>query len=180
MKTKITALNATFILAISLLSCGSQSRTATAKKATSASDSSARQAAPNFKLSDLDGKDFALQDYKGKVVLLDFWATWCPPCVMSSPEVEKLNKDYDGKDFAVLSLSLDQSEDPVRSFIKRRGLTNRVAMVKDSGVDTLYDVQGIPSFFLIDKQGRLARRWGGYSPRMPEVWRQEIDELLKT
>ncbi len=134
--------------------------------------------APDFKLTDLSGKSFSLKDYKGKVVFIDFWATWCPPCVMSSPEVEKLGEDYQGKDFAIIRISLDDSEEPVREFLARHpDKVGRQAMT-DHKVDSDYNVSGIPAFYIIDKEGNLGRSWGGYHPMMPQVWRKEIDTLL--
>lgn len=136
-----------------------------------------RASAPDFTLKDLKGKTFSLHDYHGKVVLLDFWATWCPPCVLSSPEVEKLTKDYKGKKFEVIRISLDDSPEAVFSYMSSHPITSRIAMT-NGDVERDYQVQGIPAFYIIDQNGGLVKSWGGYHPMMPQIWRKEIDRLL--
>jgi thiol-disulfide isomerase/thioredoxin len=135
--------------------------------------------APDFTLKDLSGKTFNLAAQKGKVVFVDFWATWCPPCVMSVPEVEKMVEEYAGKNLVVISVSLDTTEAPVRRFVSTHKMTNRVALAGDSGVDSNYGVQGIPAYVIVDQQGNVVRGWEGYSPAMPAMWRKELDRLLK-
>jgi peroxiredoxin len=135
--------------------------------------------APDFSLKDLSGNTFKLSDQKGKIVFIDFWATWCPPCVMSVPEVEKLVEEYQGKNLVVVSVSLDSSATPVKRFMTSHKMTNRVVFAEDSGVDGAYGVQGIPAYVIVDKQGNVAKGWEGYSPAMPQLWRQELDRLLK-
>ncbi len=134
--------------------------------------------APDFTLNDLKGKKFSLSDLKGKVVLIDLWATWCGPCVMSTPEIQKLSDQYKTNAFEVLSLSLDQDEAPVRDFVKAFKMDNRVALVGNSGVDQLYQVRGIPAFYLIDPSGNVVGSWTGYHPSMISLWKGEIDRLL--
>jgi cytochrome c biogenesis protein CcmG/thiol:disulfide interchange protein DsbE len=136
-----------------------------------------RQSAPDFTLVDIKGNKFSLKDLRGKVVLLDFWATWCPPCVISSPEVEKISQEYKGKKFEVVRISLDDSPDAVLRYLSTHSLTGRIAMT-DGEVEQVYRVQGIPSFYMIDQTGGLVKSWGGYHPMMPKIWRQEIDRLL--
>jgi peroxiredoxin len=145
----------------------------------SAAKSYQKQKAPAFTLTDTTGKKFSLSDFKGKVVFVDFWATWCPPCVMSSPEVEKMSNDYKNTPLVVLSLSLDDSEDTVRKFLKTHKISNRVAVAANTDVPEHYSVRGIPAFYLIDQNGFVVRAWEGFSPTMPSYWRKEIDQLLK-
>ncbi len=134
--------------------------------------------APDFELTDLQGKKVSLKSLKGKVVFLDFWATWCPPCVISAPEVEKLVQDYKGKNFEVLSISLDSSETPVKRYLTTHKVTSRVMLAGESGVDGRYSVQGIPAYFIVDQNGNVAKAWEGYNPTMTKLWRKEIDRLL--
>jgi thiol-disulfide isomerase/thioredoxin len=135
--------------------------------------------APTFTLTDLSGKLFSLAAQKGKVVFIDFWATWCPPCVMSIPEVEKMVEEYNGKNLVVISISLDTSAVPVKRFMQTHKMTNRVALAGDSGVDSVYGVQGIPAYVIVDQDGNVARGWEGYNPIMTQQWRKEINRLLK-
>lgn len=136
--------------------------------------------APLFELTDLSGKKISLAAMKGKVVFLDFWATWCPPCVMSVPEVEKLVEEYQGKNLVVLSISMDSSEEPVKRFMAAHRMTNRVAMAGNSGVDVQYNIQGIPAYFIVDQKGNITKAWEGYNPVMTSLWRKEIDRLLSS
>jgi len=136
--------------------------------------------APDFTLQDINGKSVSLKDFRGKVVFIDFWATWCPPCVASSPKVEELSHDYAAKGVEVLSISLDDSAESVRAFAERKKLKNRMLMAGSSGVDVHYQINGIPSFFLIDQQGHVVAGWSGFSPAMANMWREEIDSLLKS
>jgi thiol-disulfide isomerase/thioredoxin len=136
--------------------------------------------APDFELLDISGKKVTLKEFKGKVVFLDFWATWCPPCVLSSPEVDKISHEYAGKKVEVLSISLDDEAETVKAFVARKNVTNRMLMVGSSGVDVHYQVNGIPTFFIIDQDGYFVASWSGYSPAMAKVWRSQIDALLKS
>lgn len=145
----------------------------------SAATSYQKQKAPAFTLNDIAGEKFSLSDFKGKVVLIDFWATWCPPCVMSSPEVEKLSTDYKNQPVVVLSLSLDDNADSVRNFLKTHKISNRVAIAANTDIPEHYAVRGIPAFYLIDQNGFVVRAWEGFSPAMPSYWRKEIEILLK-
>ena len=134
--------------------------------------------APAFELTDLDGVTFSLADLKGEVVFLDFWATWCPPCVVSAPEVERLSNDFRSKGLTVVSISLDDSLPPVRQFVERFGLSSRVALSNDPQLSARYGVQGIPHFVLIDREGYVAGVWEGFRPDFGAIWRREVERLL--
>ena len=135
--------------------------------------------APDFTLTDLQGGRVTLKELKGKVVFLDFWATWCPPCVASSPEVERLHRDYKEKKVVVLSINLDSEDKPVKRFLSTHRITSRVFMAGATGIDTKYQVDGIPSFYIIDQDGFITRAWAGFGSTMSAQWRKEIDRLLK-
>ncbi|MFN0117820.1 MAG: TlpA family protein disulfide reductase [Elusimicrobiota bacterium] len=136
--------------------------------------------APGFQFTDMNGKSVSLVNSKGKVVFIDFWATWCPPCVRSMPEVSKLHDDYEGKKVEILSLSLDENREDVVEFLRRGKYKNRVALVGESNVPNDFGLSSIPGFFIINKDGYIEREWAGYSPLMPVIWRKEIDRLLKS
>lgn len=134
--------------------------------------------APVFSLPNLAGKTVSLAEFKGRVVFLDFWATWCPPCRASVPEVEKLFGDYRGQNLHILGMNLDEDAAGVARFVQKKGLSYPVILAGGSGVADLYGVRGIPHFVLIDKNGKVAEWWAGYSPDMPAAWRAAIDRLL--
>ncbi len=109
--------------------------------------------APDFKLTDMDGNVVQLSDYRGKVVLVNFWATWCPPCVMEMPTLQDRYAKYGGKDFVVLAVDVDETELPVQAFMARNGLSFPVMIDEGGELYQLYQVRGLPSSYLIDEQG---------------------------
>ncbi len=118
--------------------------------------------AADFKLQDLDGKTVKLSDFKGKPVLIDFWATWCPPCRAAIPEIEKLHKNYGRKGLVVLGISSDQGGwDAVKSFVVEYGITYRILKGTDDIFDS-YQVRTIPMVVLLNKEGRIVKRYLGF------------------
>jgi thiol-disulfide isomerase/thioredoxin len=116
--------------------------------------------APDFTLVDLDGKQHRLSDYRGKVVLLNFWATWCPPCREEIPSMVKLNQLMAGKPFVMLCASIDEGgKDSVLGYFKTSG--NRLPItLLDSTADVakLYGTTGVPETFVIDKNGNVQEK----------------------
>jgi thiol-disulfide isomerase/thioredoxin len=118
--------------------------------------------AVDFSLQDMGGKNVKLSDYKGKVVLLDFWATWCPPCRASIPGLEKIHKTYKDKGLVILAVSLDEGGwDEVKSFIADSGITYTVLKGTDD-VSEQYQVRSIPMILILDKEGRITKRYLGF------------------
>ena len=117
--------------------------------------------ASDFSLKDMSGKTVRLSDYKGKVVLLEFWASWCPPCRASVPGIEKLHKAYKDKGLVVLAVSMDGGGlDEVKSFIKESGITYSVLQGTED-VAEKYEVRSIPMMLVLNKEGRIAKRYLG-------------------
>lgn len=142
--------------------------------------SSAAQKAADFSLKGIDGKTYTLSAYKGKVVLLNFWATWCPACVEELPSLKKLSAEFKGQDFQVLAVSLDSGEGPIKDFLAHEPLPFPV--LEDPGRKVafdLYAVFGIPASFLIDKQGGLEGRYYGSRDWTSPDMVQKIKALLK-
>jgi len=125
--------------------------------------------AADFTLPGLDGNESKLADYRGKVVLLNFWATWCAPCLREMPGMEVLSQKFGDKDFVVLGISNDQASHNKRvaTFIKRLNLTFPVLLDTDGKVSEYFSVSGIPVSFLIARDGSILahivgeREWGG-------------------
>lgn len=112
--------------------------------------------APDFKLKTLDNKEVKLSDYKGKKVILNFWATWCPPCKAEIPDLIKFYEDFKDKDVVILGVDLTQSEksqNAVADFLKSYGITYPVALDTDGTASKMYQVTGIPTSYIIDTQG---------------------------
>ena len=117
-------------------------------------DDAARQAA-NFTLTDLNGKSWTLKDLKGRVVLVNFWATWCPPCQKEMPDLEALYNQYKDQGFLILALSEDEETNKVAPFIAERKITYPILLDPGSKVNNLFEIQGIPKSFVYDRDGRL-------------------------
>jgi thiol-disulfide isomerase/thioredoxin len=130
---------------------------------TKCSQKQRQQAAPYFKLRNLDGREVSLDQLKGKVVLLDFWATWCVPCQMTMPLIEKLQKENPGK-VKVLAINLGESADVVREYVRSQNIESEVLLDEDSAVGSAYGAAGIPYQVLIDKNGIIRRVQEGAGP----------------
>lgn len=117
-------------------------------------DDVARQKA-NFTLTDLRGKTWTLKDLQGKVVLVNFWATWCPPCQKEMPDLEALYNQYKDKGFVILAISEDEETPKVAPFIAERKITYPILLDPGSKVNNLFQIQGIPKSFVYDREGNL-------------------------
>lgn len=113
------------------------------------------EVAPQFTLKDLSGKSVQLSDYKGKVVLVNFWASWCPPCKMEIPGFQKIYTAYKDRGFTIIGIATD---DVSRSFIKEMGMTYPVVMADDKVIKDYGNISGIPTSFLIGRDGRIIKK----------------------
>jgi cytochrome c biogenesis protein CcmG/thiol:disulfide interchange protein DsbE len=133
-------------------------------------------AAPDFTLADLDGRKLALSDYKGRVVLLDFWATWCSPCRTEIPHFVEMQNKYGPEGFQVIGISMDDDAKPVREFAQQYKLNYPVALGDDKLAERYGGVLGLPVNFIIDREGRIyAKHLGATSVA---VFDQEVKDLL--
>ncbi len=137
---------------------------------------SADTTAPNFTLQGLDGGSVTLRALKGKVVLIEFWATWCPPCRASLPASERIYSAYHGKGLVILGVSLDSGDwDAVKVFRNDFGITFPI-LKGDDEVSQNYQVRTIPMFVLVDREGNIRKRYLG-SGNEDEI-EKEIKALL--
>lgn len=115
--------------------------------------------APNFSFPGLDAKMVSLADYKGKVVLLNIWATWCPPCVEEMPSMEKLYKELKGENFEILAVSIDASgAKDVAPFMQKYKLSFPALLNPKGTIKGLYGAVGIPESFIINKEGIVEKK----------------------
>lgn len=137
--------------------------------------------APNFTLSNLTGEKIALKNFRGKVVLLDFWATWCKPCVKSMPALQKLHDQFASQNFTVLGISIDEDgKKKVDSFIKKHKIAYPILLdVGENPAWEAYKVKVIPMLFLVDRQGQIVQQWLG-EMNMQEVESAASALLKKT
>ena len=117
-----------------------------------ADDQSRQQA--DFTLTDLDGKAWNLKDLKGKVVLLNFWATWCPPCRKEMPDLEMLYRRFGAQGLIILGID-DEEAETVKPFIAQQGITYPVLLDPGRKVNTLFRIEGIPKTFVYDRDGKI-------------------------
>jgi len=132
--------------------------------------------APIFTLQDLNGNAVSLSQYQGKVVILDFFADWCPPCRQEIPDFIALEKDYGRKGLAVIGVAV-VAKDDARAFAKDMGI-NYPVLIDDGKASGMYGpIRSIPTTFIIDKNGRIAKKYIGYRPR--STFEADVQELLK-
>jgi peroxiredoxin len=134
--------------------------------------------APDFTLTTLDGTPLRLDDLRGKVVLLNFWATWCPPCKAEMPDLNALQQEYgEARDFVVVGVNVEEDTAEVKSFVDRQQLTFPIVFDSDGRVTTqLFGVRPLPTTFIIDRDGFIRDAWNGQiAPeamlaRLERVW----------
>jgi cytochrome c biogenesis protein CcmG/thiol:disulfide interchange protein DsbE len=131
--------------------------------------------APQFTLSDMAGRPISLSNYRGKVVILDFWAPWCPPCRREIPDFISLQDQYASQGLQIIGIGLDQPNN-VASFVQQYGINYPVA-IGDDAISNLYGgISGIPTTFIIDKEGNISNKFEGFTNRT--VFEEEIKKLL--
>ncbi|MBK7632235.1 MAG: TlpA family protein disulfide reductase [Ignavibacteriales bacterium] len=134
--------------------------------------------APDFSLKSFEGKTIKLSDYKGKVVIIDFWATWCPPCRKGIPDLVSIQNDFT-KDVIIIGISLDGEKTikDVPSFVKSYGINYPIVYGDEKVVSAYGGIEGIPTAFIIDKKGNVVDKHVGLVPK--DTYVNKIKELLK-
>ena len=159
--------------ALFLAACSTNAPAANAVK-----PASQRRAAPNFELKDADGQTVKLSDYRGKVVLLNFWATWCGPCKIEIPWFIDFETRYKDRGFAVLGVAMDdEGWEIVRPYLEAKKVNYRVVIGNDR-LATLYGgVESLPTTFLIDREGKIASVHVGLVSK--SEYANDIQQLLQ-
>ncbi len=138
--------------------------------------------APDFDLIGLNGHRVSLADMRGKVVFIDFWASWCPPCKKEFPELKKLTEEFKGDRFVTLAVSEDKVRSNVKSFISEyydMPANLIVLLDRKSKAIRKYSVGAMPTSFIIDANGVIRYIHFGFKESDPEVWRTELNTLIK-
>ncbi len=132
--------------------------------------------APDFTFKKVGGEKFTLSSLKGKVIILDFFATWCPPCRQEIPDFIQLKKDYEKKGLEIVGISLDKSESTVKEFYDKNGMNYIVVMGNNDIGDKYGGVSGIPTTFIIDRKGDIVNKHIGFTTK--EDFELEIKKLF--
>ncbi len=157
---------------------------AASRKAVALDSHRADAVAPAWSLPDLDGKTASLGDYKGKVLVIDFWGTWCGPCRQELPLVQKIYERYRERQVAFVGINWERDTGPdmnnrVRSYMTSTGLTFPCVLDSDRTAQIAYDVEGFPSLFVIDRTGKIRYKNVGVAPGVEQILSAQIDSLLE-
>lgn len=133
-------------------------------------------AAGALSVTTLDGETYDLTDFGGKIVILDFWATWCKPCLYGIPHFIELQKQYEDENFMVLGLSTDRSPQPVKQYRSEAGVNFPMAMATKPALQRFGPVQAIPTTFVIDHNNKIRHKKTGYADKA--YWEEWIKKLI--
>lgn len=133
---------------------------------------------PALRLQDLEGKEHTLGAYRGKVVLVNFWATWCEPCKDEMPSIERLRRSLEGRPFAVLAVNLAEPDSRVQRFLREVPLGFPVLMDRDTAAAKAWKARMLPATYIIGPDGRIRYSYLGELDWSREPVRKQIAELL--
>lgn len=177
MKIEASILAGCFIAAAAALIVSAASRLMPALASESALGVAAREPSPAWELNDLDSKVLKSSDFTGKVVILDFWATWCRPCRMEIPGFIELQKQYADKGLVIVGVSLDQSGvSAVKPFMEKMGINYPIVLGDETVTRAFGGIEGIPTTFIIDRTGNIVHKHVGYAHK--EEFEADIKPLL--
>jgi len=134
--------------------------------------------APGFELQDINGKTVSLSSFKGKPLVLNFWATWCPYCRKERAHLVSLYEKYRGKDLVVISISTDRSIDKLKSFMENNPAPFIVLSDSSGMISSTYGVRGFPTSFIVDRNGKIVRELVGYRQWTDKSSTDMIDGLV--
>jgi peroxiredoxin len=134
--------------------------------------------APSFSEKDHRGRLVTLDDFKGKVVFVNFWAPWCVPCRDELPELDRLYKKHQLEGFVVIGISVEASRSGVYSFLKKVPVTFPILIDATGHIAGLYRISGLPAGFLVDRTGVVHKRYWGFEQRSLSIYETDIAELL--
>jgi cytochrome c biogenesis protein CcmG/thiol:disulfide interchange protein DsbE len=132
------------------------------------------QTAPQFSFSSLEGKTVAMKDLANKVVVVDFWATWCPPCREEIPHLNKLYAELKGKGFEIVGISMDhEGTDVVKEFARELRIEYPIVMGDEEDAEAFGGIMGLPTTFIIDRSGNIVKKYVGLPPA------GDMEQLIK-
>ncbi len=165
----------TIVVVVAALALAACSRMGTGSNVRGAME---RKTAPNFSLKDADGRTVQLSDYRGKVVLLNFWATWCGPCKIEIPWFIEFEREHKGEGFAVIGVAMDdEGWEAVKPYIQDAGVNYRILLGADSVAQLYGGIDSLPTTFIIDREGRVAAVHIGLVGK--DTYEKDLREVLK-
>jgi len=133
--------------------------------------------APDFQLENLDGQSISLSDFRGKTVLLNFWTTWCPPCVSEMPYLQQVYEEWSEKGLAVLAINIGENPTEVKGFLQAHNLSLPVLLDTKENAARKYNITGIPTSFFIDSDGIIRVKIIGAFPSK-EVIETHLNKIM--
>ena len=136
-------------------------------------------AAPDFTLKSSTGRNLKLSEHRGEVVMINFWATWCGPCRQEMPLLNRIHEKYRKAGLTLLGVNIDDNSANALAMVKKLGVTFPVLFDAEKRISRLYDVDGMPSTLLIDRDGKVRYIHRGYRAGYEERYETQVRELLK-
>ncbi len=134
---------------------------------------------PSFKARTLDGsKNVAVEDYRGKVVLIDFWASWCPPCLKSLPKYDDLRREIGTSDFEIVAVNVDENVEDAKKFLAKHPVSYPIAKDPKGVLPGVFGVKAMPTSYLVDKNGVVKYVHAAFKEGDIEKLRAEIEKLI--
>ena len=138
-----------------------------------------QSAAPDFTLKSVDGENLKLSEFRGEVVLINFWASWCGPCRQEMPLLSDLHDKYRALGFTVLGVNVEEDSAKARKLLQKMPVSFPVLFDNESVVSKQYDVVAMPSTVLVDRDGNMRYLHKGYKPGLEAVYLQQIRDLVR-
>lgn len=135
--------------------------------------------AADFNLPNAEGDQQSLSQYAGQVVLINFWASWCPPCIKEMPELQSLHDKYKGLGFSVVGINIDDDSEIAKRIISKFSINYPIVFDASKATSKSYQVKGMPASFLIDKNGELRESYIGYNETSIQKYLDDVRTLLR-
>lgn len=135
--------------------------------------------APDFTLESRSGENLRLEDHRGEVVMLNFWASWCGPCRQEMPLMDELYSQYKDLGFTILAVNVDENRDEALRFLDKVPVNYPILYDPESSVSELYEVKAMPTTVMIDRNGNARYLHYGYQPGYEDEYEQQIRELVR-
>jgi len=138
-----------------------------------------QSAAPDFTLKSIEGENLKLSEYRGEVVLINFWASWCGPCLQEMPILSELHDKYKALGFTVLGVNVEEDSGKARKLLLELPVSFPVVLDNESVVSKQYNVVAMPSTVLVDRNGNMRYLHKGYKPGLEDVYLQQVRDLIR-